>query len=286
MRGMTVLVPILLAAAAVACDAGPAEVYPEFSKIELLPLGHDVTVDSSGALVFHVVDVGNHVQLCLSGIRLDYTPVTDAEKAGVPAFTLTIGEAGTVTPVPTPAAPLCLAPMNEGWGTLPESLRVVVAATRYPDTQARLATLHVFNDNTDDPALQDYQVRFHFAACLPSLDDDGPVDLGEVATGQTRSVDFPLVNTGNCPVTITGALLAGDASISVDAGGTPLTTTGGRATFQPPITVPADPSRNHVTWTARFAPQAAGPAAATLTIFSDDPRSPEGRLVSLTGTVP
>ena len=292
MRGMTVLVPVLLAAGAVSCDPGPD--YRDFSKIELQPAAHDVQLDLTGLDVgaerrdvFTVIDPGKNIKLCLSGIRLDYTPATADEAANGPALSLEL-ETGTVTvttpPLPTAAAPLCLAPMNEGWGTLPEAIRVIVVTRRTDDAVARTATLHVVNDNTDDETLQDYQVRFQTKACKPALDVPAELAFTAAAPGTgTVTQELDLTNPSSCFVIINAIEVTGDKGFAVETFAAEKPSGDGKVNLDPPETIDSNSS---IGWTVSYLPQAAGPAAATLTIFSNDPSTPGGRTVKLTATAP
>jgi hypothetical protein len=93
-------------------------------------------------------------------------------------------------------------------------------------------------------------------------------DFGQVCAGSLRDEPLTLANTGHCRLTVTNIASS-------------------TASFQPPevLSYPLviEPA-SAIELPIRFAPTAPGPAAAILTVFSDDPAGPKS--LRLTGTAP
>ena len=270
----------LCALSAIACTSGSAV---DYSQIEVAPATRTVEidtatvdVDTTKTLTYTVSNTGKGSRLCMSDLQLAYTALTAEETADPegPAFRL-------ITPVPTAAAPVCIAAKGEGDTPAAEQLVIKVAFKRYDDKEARSAKLTIVNDNSKDPSLRQYTIDFTTKACNPSLDVPDTVDFGSVNKDHpTVQKEVDITNTGSCKLVCDWFMIEGDQNFTLTIDGADYTSdkNKGEVSFASPTTVDSNSS---ISWKATFSAKTGDPATATLTIHCNDANAPAGRAVKL-----
>jgi len=244
------------------------------STIEIDPPQLAVEIDSSILLEYPVVirNTGQGKVLNLQEILLDYSPATEAEAAGQPAFELE-----------HPALPAEVHPQGEGTG--PETFTFVVRFHPQGDNLQRTATITIFNDNDTEASRRELKIVFSTRACDPTLQVPATVDFLLVTMDQgSRTEEFQLTNVGSCRLIIDWVALVGDDVFEVDLGGGVLLRPmepGQKLDLNPPLEID---SNTGITWTSTFSPKDGEPARATLTLHTNEADLPDGlREVALVG---
>ena len=177
----------------------------------------------------------------------------------------------------------CVAPTGDGEKMgLPEEVIFTVRFKRYDDALERNARLLIYNDNTVDPSTRTYRITFKTAACTPSLDAPGTVDLGAVNKPTEESLD--ILNAGSCALEIYKFTFDGDPNFVLIANGKeyPVEQMHGlEQVFDPPLVVQPSSSIDPP-WSIRYSPTTDDPAEARLVIYSNDATTGQnGKLVKI-----
>ena len=220
----------------------------EFSK----PNGPAITVDPESALAFGHLCVGDSAHLTLRVFNIGTNDLVINSVQRLTGST-------AISVLALPGTPVVVQPGED-----------VTFSVRYtPTTQATtdITTIRIVSNDPQAPVVD---LAATGTCGAPALDaivfDHG--DYGEVCLGAFSDKYITLVNSGDCPLTVSG--------ISSSAAAFVVPTT-----FAPPFTLGAGDA---VELPIRYQPTTRGAAAATIAIASNDPASPKA--VRLTGSCP
>ncbi|MEZ4416376.1 MAG: choice-of-anchor D domain-containing protein [Gemmatimonadota bacterium] len=215
------------------------------------PKGPAIAVNLEGGLGFGTVCSGpEHRTLQIFNVGVENLIITSVQRL--------MGSTGFRV-LPSPGTPLILAPGEE----IDFTVEFVPTTPGLPEA----ATLRI---NTNDPGAPTVDLMATGVGGVPSLETIVPDrgDFGAVCMGAFVDRDLIVNNRGSCPLRITGIISSSPAFIAP------------RVSFFPLEVAPG----GSIELPVRFQPQVLGGAAATLTLFSNDPSSPES--VRLTGNAP
>ncbi len=272
-RSILAILALVVLAAPIACKSSGGKINAT-STIEIDPSATSVEVDASqsSSYVITVRNTGQGKVLNVTDVKLNYTPATDAESAGDPAFSLVAS-----------GLPAKVSPKGEGLGA--ETYEFTVNFLRYDDSTTRVATLTIVNDNSTDANLQNLKIVFTTRLCEPSLQAPVKVDFATVTLeDKSGEQDILLSNTGSCRLVMDWLLLDGSPGFMVDLGdGRTFTAAASAEVVQltPPVTIDAN---SGLKWTSTFTPTDGEPAQAILTLHSNETGVIDGkRQVELVG---
>lgn len=220
----------------------------EFSK----PNGPSITVDPENALAFGHLCVGDSAHLTLRVFNIGTNDLVINSVQRLTGST-------AISVLALPGTPVVVQPGED-----------VTFSVRYtPTTQATtdITTIRIVSNDPQAPVVD---LAATGTCGAPALDaivfDHG--DYGEVCLGAFSDKYITLVNSGDCPLTVSGISSSAPAFVVP-------------TTFAPPFTLGAGDA---VELPIRYQPTTRGAAAATITIASNDPASPKA--VRLTGSCP
>ena len=220
----------------------------EFSK----PNGPAITVDPENALAFGHLCVGDSAHLTLRVFNIGTNDLVINSVQRLTGST-------AISVLALPGTPVVVQPGED-----------VTFSVRYtPSTQATtdITTIRIVSNDPQAPVVD---LAATGTCGAPALDaivfDHG--DYGEVCLGAFSDKYITLVNSGDCPLTVSGISSSAPAFVVP-------------TTFAPPFTLGAGDA---VELPIRYQPTTRGAAAATITIASNDPASPKA--VRLTGSCP
>ena len=220
----------------------------EFSK----PNGPAITVDPENALAFGHLCVGDSAHLTLRVFNIGTNDLVINSVQRLTGST-------AISVLALPGTPVVVQPGED-----------VTFSVRYtPTTQATtdITTIRIVSNDPQAPVVDLAATGTSGAPALDAIVFDHG-DYGEVCLGAFSDKYITLVNSGDCPLTVSG--------ISSSAAAFVVPTT-----FAPPFTLGAGDA---VELPIRYQPTTRGAAAATITIASNDPASPKA--VRLTGSCP
>ena len=230
----------------------------QFSTIEIDPARTTVEVDNSYSSEYRITvrNTGN-IDLNITDLVLDYTPVTDEETQAGPAFYMRRVD------LPVAVKPVGVGDISEQYFTFTVSFK------RYEDFKGRSATLTIVNDNTEYADKRNLAVKFNTRQCAPNLNLPAQVDFDHVGFEDSGEEMIALNNTGSCRLDIDWVRLDGKPTFEIEIDGQviPASEDFQEIRFDPPLSV--EPNSGTV-WTARFTPVDGEPDKANLVIHSNN----------------
>ena len=230
----------------------------QFSTIEIDPARTTVEVDNSYSSDYRITvrNTGN-IDLNITDLVLDYTPVTDEETQAGPAFYMRRVD------LPVAVKPVGVGDISEQYFTFTVSFK------RYEDFKGRSATLTIVNDNTEYAEKRNLAVKFNTRQCAPNLNLPAQVDFDHVGFEDSGEEMIALNNTGACRLDIDWVRLDGKPTFEIEIDGQviPASEDFQEIRFDPPLSV--EPNSGTV-WTARFTPVDGEPDKANLVIHSNN----------------
>ena len=216
------------------------------------PSGPAITVEPENALAFGRLCVGESAHLTL---RVFNIGTGDLVINSVQRLT----GSNAISVLALPGTPVVIQPGED-----------LSFSVRYTPTAQGTTDVTTIRIVSNDPQAPVVDLAASGACGAPSLDaivfDHG--DFGEVCLGAFSDKDLVIVNSGDCPLTVTGISSSSAAFVVPTTLALPFTL-GAGDTVELPI---------------RYQPTTRGTAAATITIVSNDPASP--KTVRLTGDCP
>ena len=225
---------------------------PNAPFVDVLATG----IKGNGRLTTVIADQGDFGNVCLGGFADEPLVMNNSGHCPLQVFTIVSSSADFVTPQIAPG-PIVVAPGASA-----------AVPVRFQPTGhgARSGTIRIFSDDPASPAIVAVSGTAPEPRLALTLANSG--NFGHCCLGSFVDEPLLLANAGRCKLTVT-SISSSDASfLAPEVHSFPLTIEAASA-----ISVPI-----------RFAPNALGPASATITVTSDDPASPS--TIAVTGLAP
>ena len=228
-----------------------------------------IAVNQEESYLVTVTNPGN-TALTIKRVYIEYTPLTDEEKAGKPAFRLE----------GAPEAETQIMPRGETGDML--SFQVIFH--RYSDEQVRKANVYIINDNDESNTARNFLLVFEGRKLTPDMTLTPPqIDFNNVAPKQTEEKDLTIENTGSGRLEIQGFVLTGDPFFAVNTGAQTYKLNAGTEagiTFEQPIVIEAG---NKILWKVKFSPESDDATFATLKIWTNESGNTDKNEVPISG---
>jgi hypothetical protein len=225
---------------------------PNAPFVDVLATG----IKGNGRLTTVIADQGDFGNVCLGKFADEPLVMNNSGHCPLRVFTIASSSADFVTPHVAPG-PIVVAPGASA-----------AVPIRFQPTGhgARSGTIKIFSDDPASPAIVAVSGTAPEPRLALALANSG--NFGHCCLGLFVDEPLLLANAGPCKLTVT-SIASSDASfLAPEVHNFPLTIEAASA-----ISVPI-----------RFAPNALGPASATITVTSDDPASPT--TIAVTGVAP